>query len=84
MRFFVSGNTKKMNSKNSNMSSVWQVCRCEVTDKRDYCVTCFPSKSAHLLEAMKDEDTFLRFPDLRVSHASLIRNKNVLEPGIKA
>jgi len=60
---------------------VWQVCRCEVTD-RGYCVKCFPSKFAHLLEAMKDEDTFLRFPDLRVQPTS--RNKNVLASGTKA
>lgn len=65
----------------NSYTKVWQVCRCEVTDRRDYCVTCFPSKSAHLLEAMKDEDTFLRFPDLRLTQ---IRNKNVFEPGIKA
>uniref|UniRef100_A0A6C0HN49 Uncharacterized protein n=1 Tax=viral metagenome TaxID=1070528 RepID=A0A6C0HN49_9ZZZZ len=45
---------------------VWQVCQCEVTDKRDYCVSCFPSKEAHLLEAMRDEDTFLRYSDLRL------------------
>ena len=45
---------------------VWQVCQCEVTDNRDYCVTCFPSKSAHLAEAMRDEDTFLRYSDLRL------------------
>ena len=45
---------------------VWQVCQCEVTDKRDYCVTCFHSKSAHLAEAMRDEDTFLRHSDLRL------------------
>ena len=45
---------------------VWQVCHCEVTDKRDYCVSCFPSKSAHLAEAMRDDDTFLRYSDLRL------------------
>jgi len=66
---------------------VWQVCQCEVTDTREYCVTCFPSKSCHLIEAMRDEDTFLRFPDLRVhsrmyTHSHL--NKKVLEPGIKS
>jgi len=48
---------------------VWQVCHCEVTDKRDYCVACFPSKSAHLAEAMRDEDTFLRHSDLRLRPA---------------
>jgi hypothetical protein len=67
-----------------NYTKVWQVCRCEVTDRRDYCVTCFPSKSAHLLEAMKDEDTFLRYPDLCLSKSVQIRNKNDFEPGIKA
>ena len=45
---------------------VWQVCQCKVTDKRDYCVSCFPSKSAHLAEAMRDEDTFLRHSDMRL------------------
>lgn len=65
----------------SKLNKVWQVCKCEVVDKRDYCVECFPSKSAHLLEAMKDEDTFLRYGDLQI-HSN--RNKKVLDPGIKA
>jgi len=64
---------------------VWQVCQCEVVDRRDYCATCFPSKSAHLLEAMKDEDTFLRYGDLQIqSNPQSNRNKKVLDPGIKA
>ena len=50
----------------TNPVQVWQVCQCEVTDKREYCVSCFPSKSAHLAEAMRDEDTFLRYSDLRL------------------
>ncbi len=74
-------------SKTVSKTLVWQVCQCEVTDTREYCVTCFPSKSCHLIEAMRDEDTFLRFPDLRVhsrlyTHSHL--NKKVLEPGIKS
>lgn len=56
----------KMKTKTSSSVQVWQVCQCEVTDKREYCVSCFPSKSAHLAEAMRDEDTFLRHSDLRL------------------
>ena len=66
---------------------VWQVCYCEVTDTREYCATCFPSKACHLIEAMRDEDTFLRFPDLRVqaqTNNQAHLNKKVLEPGIKS
>jgi len=60
---------------------VWQVCACEVKDQRGYCETCFSSKTAHLAEAMKDEDTFLRFPDLRIQERL---NRNVLASGIKS
>lgn len=74
-----------MEQSKKSFIKVWQVCKCEVVDKRDYCVECFPSKSAHLLEAMKDEDTFLRHGDLQIhSNPPCNRNKNVLEHGIKA
>jgi hypothetical protein len=70
-----------MEPSKKSFTKVWQVCRCEVVDHRDYCVTCFSSKSQHMLEAMKDEDTFLRFGDLQIQ---CIRNKKVLEYGIKS
>ena len=65
---------------------VWQVCHCEVTDQREYCVTCFPSKSDHRFEAMKDEDTYLRFSDLRVQPLLRLQplNNNAIPSGTKA
>jgi hypothetical protein len=66
---------------------VWQVCHCEVTDRRDYCTSCFTSKSAHTLEAMRDEDTYLRYSDLRVQPNVLASNvlaSNVLAPNVLA
>ena len=62
---------------------VWQVCQCEVTDKRDYCVTCFTSKSAHLAEAMRDEDTFLRHSDLRLQAIKIVSSRDKDVKGIR-
>lgn len=61
---------------------VWQVCHCEVKDQRDYCTSCFTSKSAHTLEAMRDEDTYLRYSDLRVQPNVL--ESNIMASGTKA
>jgi hypothetical protein len=75
-----SANKKKMSTNTTTKTMVWQVCHCEVTDHREYCVTCFPSKSEHRFEAMKDEDTYLRFSDLRVQPL----NNNAIPSGTKA